>query len=99
MFLFPSALVELTNIQKKCLFPGKSTYITISHPLRAFPGSLYERPFRLWYLVSYFREYQYCHLKELRDYYGPVVQIAPNELSYTLDLRQGIFSTHVNPTL
>ncbi|KAH9875641.1 hypothetical protein IAQ61_003105 [Plenodomus lingam] len=57
-------------------------YNTYLHPLRDFPGPLLWRAFRFPYVVSTQRGILHRQLKTFHTQYGPVVRIAPNELSY-----------------
>ena len=53
------------------------------HPLAAYPGPLLWRATRLTWIVALHRGNIHGDLKAFHDQYGPVVRIAPNELSYT----------------
>lgn len=52
------------------------------HPLRSFPGPLLWRSFRFPYVISTQRGELHRRLREFHTKYGPVVRVAPNELSY-----------------
>lgn len=52
------------------------------HPLRHYPGPLLWRCFRIPYVVSTHRGQLHRRLKEFHTTYGPIVRIAPDELSY-----------------
>lgn len=57
-------------------------YNAFLHPLRDYPGPLLWRSFRISYVISIYRGDIHRNLKHFHDKYGPVVRIAPNELSY-----------------
>ncbi|KAJ8105892.1 hypothetical protein OPT61_g9902 [Boeremia exigua] len=52
------------------------------HPLRQYPGPLLWRAFRAPYVVSTHKGKLHKRLQEFHAVYGPVVRIAPDELSY-----------------
>ncbi|XPS95574.1 hypothetical protein M3J09_004859 [Ascochyta lentis] len=52
------------------------------HPLRQYPGPLLWRSFRIPYVVSTHKGQLHQRLKEFHATYGPIVRIAPDELSY-----------------
>ncbi|KAF1358443.1 cytochrome P450 [Lizonia empirigonia] len=52
------------------------------HPLRQYPGPLLWRSFRIPYVVSTHKGQLHKRLKEFHTIYGPIVRIAPDELSY-----------------
>ncbi|KAH8171754.1 cytochrome p450 domain-containing protein [Sarocladium implicatum] len=56
-------------------------YNLFLHPLRRFPGPLLWRSTRLAY-VYHGRGYLHRKIRALHDKYGPVVRIAPDELSF-----------------
>ncbi|KAF2258940.1 cytochrome P450 [Lojkania enalia] len=58
-------------------------YNVILHPLRRYPGPPLWRAWRVPYVISIHRGNMHRRLKEFHQKYGPVVRIAPNELSYT----------------
>ncbi|KAF2682945.1 benzoate 4-monooxygenase cytochrome P450 [Lentithecium fluviatile CBS 122367] len=57
-------------------------YNAFFHPLRRYPGPLMWRAFRFPYVIAIHRGEIHRQLKQFHDKYGPVVRIAPNELSY-----------------
>ena len=57
-------------------------YNVFVHPLRGYPGPLLWRSFRFPYVVSVHRGELHRRLNHFHTKYGPVVRIAPNELSY-----------------
>ncbi|USP79002.1 hypothetical protein yc1106_06276 [Curvularia clavata] len=57
-------------------------YNVFLHPLRGYPGPLLWRSFRFPYVVSTQRGEIHRRYNEFHAKYGPVVRIAPNELSY-----------------
>lgn len=67
----PSQLLLLTGFYNRYL-----------HPLRKYPGPLLWTCFRLRYVLSMNNGRLHQKLKEFHSNYGPVVRIAPNELSY-----------------
>lgn len=52
------------------------------HPLAAFPGPTLWRSTRLAYMFSLWSGRSHHHFKGLHDRFGPVVRVAPNELSF-----------------
>ncbi|KAH7346072.1 cytochrome P450 [Pyrenochaeta sp. MPI-SDFR-AT-0127] len=52
------------------------------HPLRRYPGPLLWRSFRFPYVISTQRGELHSRLKNFHTQYGPIVRIAPGELSY-----------------
>ncbi|KAF2185987.1 cytochrome P450 [Zopfia rhizophila CBS 207.26] len=57
-------------------------YNAFLHLLRRFPGPRLWAAFRFPYVISVHRGDIHRQLKTFHDIYGPVVRIAPNELSY-----------------
>jgi cytochrome P450 len=57
-------------------------YNAYLHPLRSYPGPFLWRSFRIPYVVSTHRGELHRRLKDFHTKYGPIVRIAPNELSY-----------------
>ncbi|KAL6161407.1 hypothetical protein ACJQWK_08592 [Exserohilum turcicum] len=57
-------------------------YNAFLHPLRKYPGPLLWRSFRFPYVVSTQRGEIHRCFTEFHAKYGPVVRVAPNELSY-----------------
>ncbi|EUC43004.1 hypothetical protein COCMIDRAFT_101978 [Bipolaris oryzae ATCC 44560] len=57
-------------------------YNLFLHPLRGYPGPLLWRCFRFPYVVSTQRGQIHRRYNEFHAKYGPIVRIAPNELSY-----------------
>ena len=56
-------------------------YRLFFHPLSAIPGPLLARVTGLWRSWRYFRMSWHDDILALHDHYGPVVRIAPNEIS------------------
>lgn len=69
--LLPSAIV---------LFYG--LYNAYVHPLRDYPGPILWRAYRFPYVIAMQRGILHNSLKEFHTKYGPIIRIAPNELSY-----------------
>lgn len=69
----------LTAQQCVFLYAFYNAYL---HPLRSYPGPLLWRSFRIPYVVSTQRGELHNRLTEFHTKYGPIVRIAPNELSY-----------------
>jgi cytochrome P450 len=65
------------------LLVSYAIYNAFLHPLRRYPGPLLWRAFRIPYVVSIHKGDIHQKLKRFHDTYGPVVRIAPNELSYS----------------
>jgi cytochrome P450 len=62
---------------------GNLVYNLFFHPLRKFPGPLKSRATHLWrHYRTVVGDLPLC-VKALHDEYGPVVRIAPDELSFT----------------
>ncbi|PVH96874.1 cytochrome P450, partial [Periconia macrospinosa] len=61
----------------------KITYNLLFHPLRSYPGPLFGRASRLYYIYYQFSGELPFLTKALHDKYGAVVRIAPDELSYS----------------
>lgn len=65
------------------LFPVvKIIYNLLFHHLRRFPGPLLNRSTVLVWIYHANRGYLHKHVQDLHHRYGPVVRIAPNELSF-----------------
>ncbi|KAI2632218.1 cytochrome P450 [Hypoxylon sp. NC1633] len=61
---------------------GRIFYNIFLHPLRKFPGPLAGRATHLWHLSKILSGNLPQTIKQLHDKYGPVVRIAPDELSF-----------------
>lgn len=57
-------------------------YNAFLHPLRRYPGPLLWRSFRFPYVIAIHSGKIHRQLKDFHDQYGPIIRIAPNELSY-----------------
>ncbi|KAF2030214.1 benzoate 4-monooxygenase cytochrome P450 [Setomelanomma holmii] len=57
-------------------------YNAYLHPLRHYPGPFLWRSFRMPYVIATQRGELHKRLKKLHTNFGPIVRIAPNELSY-----------------
>ncbi|KAL5372840.1 hypothetical protein PMIN06_012636 [Paraphaeosphaeria minitans] len=57
-------------------------YNAFIHPLHRYPGPLLWTAYRFPYVVAIHSGDIHRRLKTLHDKYGPVVRVAPNELSY-----------------
>jgi hypothetical protein len=57
-------------------------YNILLHPLRSYTGPWYSRVSRLWCFVKALQGVLPYEVKSLHDKYGPIVRIAPDELSY-----------------
>jgi cytochrome P450 len=68
------------TVQQCVFFYG--FYNAYLHPLRSYPGPLLWRSFRIPYVVSTQRGNLHKRLTDFHTKYGPIVRIAPNELSY-----------------
>ncbi|KAI5859518.1 cytochrome P450 [Durotheca rogersii] len=58
-------------------------YKRYASPLRSYPGPFLASCTRLWKVISTASENTHLHHIELHRKYGPVVRIAPNELSFS----------------
>lgn len=61
---------------------SKGVYNLFFHPLRTYPGPLLGRTTRFYHVFWDVRGLSHWKIKEWHDTYGPVVRIAPDELSY-----------------
>jgi hypothetical protein len=57
-------------------------YNLFLHPNRKYPGPFLARTSRIWFVWSSNTGKSHLHLQQAHKTYGPVVRIAPNELSY-----------------
>jgi len=57
-------------------------YNVLLHPLRTYPGPLLWKAARLRWVIALQKGYLHRDLLDLHNQYGPVVRIAPDELSY-----------------
>ncbi|KAK8080117.1 Cytochrome P450 monooxygenase alt3 [Apiospora hydei] len=64
-------------------FIGRALYNVFLHPLRAYPGPKLWATSRLPWVLASLRSELAWSLLALHERYGPVVRIAPDELSYT----------------
>ncbi|KAL1875175.1 hypothetical protein Daus18300_003243 [Diaporthe australafricana] len=62
---------------------GKLFYNLFLHPLRKYPGPFLAGSTRVYYLWYDVRGLSHWKVNEWHQKYGPVIRIAPNELSYT----------------
>ncbi|KAI4942690.1 hypothetical protein J4E91_009859 [Alternaria rosae] len=81
--MHPIAMTAVNRISSG----AKSTFVygfynAFLHPLRHYPGPLLWRAFRIPHVVSTHRGEIHKRLTEFHTKYGPVVRVAPNELSY-----------------
>ena len=58
-------------------------YNVFLHPLRKYPGPKIWAAFRVPYVYNQLKRRLPVRVKHIHDKYGPVVRIAPDELSYT----------------
>ncbi|KAK5689472.1 hypothetical protein LTR17_026247 [Elasticomyces elasticus] len=61
---------------------GRGFFNIFLHPLRNYPGPLLWKATRLTWVVSLQHGYLHRDLLDLHNKFGPVVRIAPDELSY-----------------
>jgi cytochrome P450 len=73
------AYTMLTLKQLIVAYGFRNAYL---YPLLQYPGPLLWRSFRLPYVMSIHRGLLHNHIKEFHTTYGPIVRIAPNELSF-----------------
>ena len=64
------------------LYLVQVVYYTFFHPLRKVPGPVFARFSGAWRNIRYFRSTWHEDILELHEKYGPVVRIAPNEVSF-----------------
>lgn len=62
---------------------GKVLYNLFFHPLRKYPGPWYAAASPLWIAYHHVRGDHPHHVRDMHNRYGPVVRLAPDELSYT----------------
>ncbi|KAJ9617148.1 hypothetical protein H2200_000869 [Cladophialophora chaetospira] len=60
----------------------KLLYNIFLHPLRHYPGPIAWQATRLRWVIALQRGYMHRDLLALHDKYGPIVRVAPDELSY-----------------
>ncbi|KAK3367925.1 cytochrome P450 [Podospora didyma] len=68
-----------------CFVLGRALHNILLHPLRTFPGPRLWSASRLPYAWNLCRGRLHLRIRELHDEFGPVVRIAPDELSFTAD--------------
>ncbi|KAI8622846.1 putative cytochrome P450 monooxygenase [Xylariaceae sp. FL1651] len=64
------------------LIIGRLFYNHFFHPLRSYPGPWYVNISIIWYLYHIAKGDHYYAVHQLHLKYGPVVRVAPNELSF-----------------
>ncbi|KAL4876594.1 cytochrome P450 [Aspergillus karnatakaensis] len=64
-------------------FIGRTLYNIYLHPLAKFPGPLAWSGTRLTWILSMSSGSHQVRIKALHDRYGPIVRVAPDELSFT----------------
>ncbi|KAK6854491.1 toxin biosynthesis cytochrome P450 monooxygenase [Apiospora arundinis] len=62
---------------------GKAVYNVYFHPLASYPGPLLARTTRLYHAYYDIKGVSIWKVRDWHEKYGPVVRIAPDELSYT----------------
>lgn len=62
---------------------GKLFYNLLLHPLRKYPGPFFAGSTRAYYLFYDVRGLSHWKVNEWHQKYGPVIRIAPDELSCT----------------
>lgn len=62
---------------------GKVVYNVYFHPLASYPGPLLARSTRLYHAYYDIKGVSVWKVKDWHEKYGPVVRVAPDELSYT----------------
>ncbi|KAK8069501.1 isotrichodermin C-15 hydroxylase [Apiospora phragmitis] len=62
---------------------GKAVYNVYFHPLASYPGPLLARATRLYHAYYDIKGVSIWKVKDWHEKYGPIVRIAPDELSYT----------------
>ncbi|CAO2650010.1 Nn.00g013020.m01.CDS01 [Neocucurbitaria sp. VM-36] len=80
----PNSLLSISRVAIAvfillCLYPLYNVFV---HPLRRYPGPLLWCSFRFPYVISTQRGELHKRLKDFHTRYGPIVRVAPNELSY-----------------
>lgn len=76
---------------------GNIFYNFYFHPLKSYPGPKFLIAARLPYLKWMASGTLVPHFRELHEKYGPVVRVAPNELSYTSPEALKIIYGHRQP--
>ena len=61
----------------------RAVYNLTLHPLAKFPGPIYTAISRYPLVFVHFRGKQYQFVEHLHNYHGPIVRIAPDELTIT----------------
>jgi cytochrome P450 len=72
------AVVAWTSVY----FIGGFIYNIFFHPLRNFPGPIPSRATAAWKVWKMLNGELAHYVKDLHDIYGPIVRVAPNELSF-----------------
>ncbi|CAP61987.1 uncharacterized protein PODANS_5_1260 [Podospora anserina S mat+] len=78
-------LSQAAVVAAVCFVVGRALYNAFFHPLAVFPGPRLWASSRVPYAANLVRGRLHHRIKQLHDQYGPVVRIAPDELSFTLD--------------
>ncbi|KAL4879849.1 cytochrome P450 [Aspergillus karnatakaensis] len=66
-----------------CHLVSRVVYNVYFHPLSNFPGPKWRAAFRSTWVWSMVSGSNHLRIKSLHDQYGPVVRVAPDELSFT----------------
>jgi hypothetical protein len=76
-----------------CIGWGQVFYSIFLHPLRKVPGPFLAQITELWRSTRYFQGTWHNDILTLHRHYGPVVRIAPNEVSVVSpDLIKTVYS-------
>lgn len=97
-------IVESLTVQAwlAIVLVGCALYLTYSlrfHPLRKVPGPSLARFTEFWRSIRYFRGTWLDDIVKLHETYGPVVRIAPNEVSFVDETAMKHFYGHGKPSL
>jgi hypothetical protein len=82
LFIFAKSNMYLLFPGLAILYLGQVMYYLSLHPLHKIPGPVLARFSRIWKNIRYFRSTWHDDVLELHEKYGPVVRIAPNEVSF-----------------
>jgi hypothetical protein len=82
LFRTPILALTFTTIVFTFYVTSNIIYNLLLHPNRKYPGPLLARTSRIWFVWSSNTGKFHLHLQKAHRTYGPVVRIAPNELSY-----------------
>ena len=75
--------ISLTALILTLYLAASTTYNVFLHPLRHFPGPPLAKVSILWKLIGNLQGRKAHRIHEAHQQYGPVVRVAPKELSFS----------------